>query len=357
MINAQYWRPYLQPKKILVGLGILLGIIIVLRTFFANYYRDDIENKEEAVTVEVKTFRAQPRTKTLMLRGHTEAYRKITLKAETAGSIVFIIMDKGIPIKKGDVIARIGKEDRPQKLAEAEALLKQREQEYRAAQKLVSQSFRSETELAQKNAALKSAEANLANIRTDLERTEIQAPFGGVLEKRHVEIGDYLKVGDMVVDIVELSPMKVAADASEQEVAGLNVGTPGWVKLPDGSKIEGQIVYVSSSAKSETRTFTVELQIPNPEFLIRNGLTAEVYIPVKSVKAHIISPAILSLNDKGVLGVKSINGENIVHFNPVTILAQESKGVWITGLPETIRLIVNGQDFFSPGQKVKVNEK
>ena len=106
-------------------------------------------------------------------------------------------------------------------------------------------------------------------------------------------------------------------------------------------------------ADPETRTFRVELEVPNEGYKLRSGVTAEITFKTNSVEAHFLSPAYLTLNDSGVLGLRAVDAENMVKFYPVRILADTPDGIWVQGLPETVRLIVVGQDFVRDGDKVQ----
>ena len=121
-----------------------------------------------------------------------------------------------------------------------------------------------------------------------------------------------------------------------------------------GNVINGNLTFVSKSASTSTRTFKVESQITNKDGEVRDGVTAEMTIKTKIVKAHKISPSILLLNDAGKLGVRSVK-DNIVIFHEIYILEDSASGLWITGIPDTLELIIQGQGFVEDGQKVLTN--
>ncbi len=93
--------------------------------------------------------------------------------------------------------------------------------------------------------------------------------------------------------------------------------------------------------------------MPNPEGELPSGVTSEIRIPIKAEKAHFLSPALLSLNDEGVFGVKLVNDDGIVEFHPARIVKSVAAGVWLSGLPDTVRLITVGQGFVRQGDRVK----
>ena len=122
--------------------------------------------------------------------------------------------------------------------------------------------------------------------------------------------------------------------------------------LATGETLDGSLKFIASMADDATRTFRVEFRAPNPGLKIRAGVTAELKISVDAVPAHFVSPAVLTLNDEGKLGVKLVNNQNKVEFHPADIISDEPDGVWLGGLPQTIRVITVGQEYVREGDPV-----
>lgn len=184
----------------------------------------------------------------------------------------------------------------------------------------------------------------------ELNRTEVKAPFSGYIEQI-VKPGNFLERGQNCATIIQLNPIIFVAEVPEFSINKIETGQEVSMKIVTGELLKGNLTFVSKSASPSTRTFKVESQIPNKDGEVRDGITAEMTIKTKIVKAHKISPSILLLNDAGIVGVRSIK-DNIVKFNEVIILEDSESGLWITGLPETLELIVQGQGFVEDGQKV-----
>jgi len=295
---------------------------------------------------------AESRVRSLMLTGQTEPSRAATLKAETAGRIIAVEAIEGSPVKQGDVIARLAMDDREARLDEAKALLDQRRIEYEAARKLSSKGFQTQVKLAESKAQMEAAQALLRRIELDIDRTVIRAPFDGVLQDRLVEVGDYLGTGDPVAVIVDLDPILAVAQLSERDAAVVRPDNEGQARLVTGEVVNGRVRYVSVVGAAGTRTFRVELELANGDGRIPAGLTTEVTLPIARVDAHRLSPAALTLNDAGVVGVNTVDAQNIVHFNPVELVDSAADGVWISGLPREATIITVGQEFVLPGQTV-----
>lgn len=305
------------------------------------------------IAVRVRELVAQTRLRKVTINGRTEESRSVIVRAETDGPITEIHGEEGRPLKDGDMIARQGAEDRHAKLAEAIAVEKQRKVEHRAAVALAKKGFRSDTKLAEAQAQLEAAQARSKSMRIDLSRTTIRAPFAGVLETRHIEKGDYVQKGDEIASIIDLDPILAVGYISERDIGSINVGAEGSARLMDGRSVTGKVRFVGSVADSATRSFRVELEIPNPDYSIRAGLTGELRMPLKTVSAHVISPAWLALADDGRIGVRTVNDQNVVEFLPIGLLADTAEGLWVSGIPDRARVITVGHEFVKAGETVK----
>ena len=298
---------------------------------------------------------ARPYISTVVIRGRTEAIRKVDLRSEIDAQVVALPVEKGGRVKKGDIVCRLSVDDRQARLDEAEALAKQRELEANAAQRLAEKGHRSATQTAAAMAQYDAAKAQVAQIEVELENTAIRAPFAGVINSRPAEIGAYLQGGDICATLVEEDPMLVVGDVSEQDVAALAIGNAGQVQLATGQLLEGKIRFISSVANELTRTFRVELVVPNSDRSLRDGITAVTSIAVSQTMAHLLSPAFLALDDSGTVGVRILNGSDTVAFKPVKIIGDGAEGVWVVGLDDQETVITVGHEFVRAGQRVLVD--
>lgn len=317
----------------------------------ANAAAADSETKVQSVRVYESV--AKPRRTTLRIAGRTEASRQGRLMAETEGTIRNIDIEEGDAVEAGQRIGRIAVDERSAVVREAEALLSQREIEYSAAEKLARKGFQSEVSKAQALAEMEAAKAALDRARLDLARTQLSIPFDGVIWTKEVEQGDLVKVGDVIATIVDLDPLLVVANVSEREVGALEQGALARAKLITGETVEGVVSYISPQAETATRTFRVEIEVPDTGNRYKAGITAELLLPMSESRAHLISPALLTLNDAGQVGVKLVDDDNVARFQSVRILEDTPDGVWIQGLPERARLISVGQEYVADGETVK----
>ncbi len=303
--------------------------------------------------VRVRQSVSRPMVNEIVLLGRTKASRQATLSGETPGRIIGVEAREGSALKHGQSIARLAIDDRAAILSEAKAQLAQRELEFEAASKLQLKGFQSRARLAEAAARQDAARAKLARIEVDIRRTVIRAPFDGVLQYRAVELGDYVAKGDPVAIIMDLDPILVVGHLSEREVKKIRVGSAGYARLVTGEEVAGTVRYISSAADGDTRTFVIELEVENPNNQILQGLTSELRLPLAKIKAHLMSPAVLTLADDGTVGVKIVAADDRVEFVPVKILGDTPRGIWVSGLPPTVTLITVGHEFVQVGVRVK----
>ena len=353
-------------KSFFLAFLILLGVIGWLASgLIDNYWSDrSTEAAERTASKGNSTAELLPRVRTrlieaqtvperIILLGSTEAKRRVRLRAQTAAAVAEVLASRGQIVKRGDLVVRLATDDRPARLRQAAALLRQRQTEYKAASSLSKKNLRSKIALAEAEAQLNAAQASLEQIRVDIERTHIRAPFDGVVDQRMVELGDYVKIGEPVATILDLSTIIVAGDVSEHNVAKITPGISGTVVLVDKRELAGQITFVARSSNSSTRTFRVELDVPNPGYEIAEGITAKITLAVGETLSHKLSSAVLTLDDDGVIGVKAVDDDGIVEFLPVTLVADTPDGTWLGGLPRTLQVITVGHEFVRVGQKVE----
>ncbi len=288
------------------------------------------------------------------VRGNTESKRTVDVRAETGGRVVARPVERGDRVASGDLLCRIAIEDRQARLAEARAATNQALMEHRGSLRLKDQGFQSETAIAQAKARLASAQARLKEAMLDIERTEVRAPFAGVVEETALEVGDFAQAGTPCASIVDLDPMLLVGRVSEADVYRIGAGAVADGHLATGETVQGRISFVGQQAAADTRTYRVEVTVANADHRLRSGITAEIDIVVDEVLAHKISPAVLALDDAGRIGARTVGSDQRVHFHLVQIVADEADGVWVTGLPNPATLITVGHQLVVAGERVAV---
>ena len=305
--------------------------------------------------VRAQVINASPQLQHVVLRGKTESKRTVQVRAETSGRIVKRPVERGTVVDEGDLLCQISMEDRYVGLLEAREALNQARIEYKGSLSLKEKGFQSDTAIAKTKARLAAAEAQLKRRELDIERTFVRAPFAGVVEDVHQEIGDFVASGAECVTVVDLDPMLLIGRVAEKDVHLLELKQPVTGVLNDGREVRGPVTFIGQQSDPATRTYAVEVQVPNDTYTLRSGVTTEIRIPVAEIMSQKISPALFALDDAGNIGVRTINEDNRVEFHIVQIVREDLDGVWVSGLPEMTTLITVGQELVVPGETVEVD--
>jgi multidrug efflux system membrane fusion protein len=340
------------------------GIIIVVVFWLFSGQIGDHKSAEASVgnvsagstltraAVRVRTQTAEQVQRTIIVNGKTAPARVVHLAAETDGRIESIGAKRGASIERGTTIVRLDRRDRDARLAQARATVKQREVEYDGRLKLKSESYVSDAQLQEAVALLETAKVELKRAELDLAYMNIRAPFGGALQSRAVEIGDFVKRGDPIGTYVDNRTIIVSANLSEFDARFVNVGDDAEARLATGETVRGLVRYVAPVADEATRTFVVELEIDNSDGELRIGGTAELRIPAEEVLAHRVSPSLLTLDDAGNVGVKIVDQNGLVEFVVADIALSSNDGIWLAGLPRDATIITVGQGYVENGAMV-----
>ena len=340
------------------GIAVLI-VVWLLSGLFSKDAESDTSLQSAAATtdarhskVRVRTQTAEEVTRTIIVNGKTAPARVVELSAETDGRVEIIAADRGANVERGGMLVRLDERDRKARLAQAHATVRQREVEYEGRLKLQTESYVSEAQLQEAIAQLEAAKTELVRAELDLDYMHIRAPFDGALQSRVVEVGDFLKRGDPIATFVDNRTIIVAASLSEFDAQYVDIGDSAEARLATGEMVRGKIRYVAPVADEATRTFAVELEVDNRDGALRAGGTAELHIPAEVVRAHQVSPSLLTLDDAGNVGLKIINDAGEVEFVVADIALSSSNGVWLAGLPDTVTIITVGQGFVTTGSIV-----
>lgn len=303
--------------------------------------------------VRVRNVSAGEFTANLDLRGRTQAAARVDVKAETGGRIVERPVEKGQRIAAGDLMCRLETGSREARLLQARAQLAQAEFDYNAAAQLTEKGYSAQARLEALRAQRDAALAQVSEAEIELARTEIKAPVGGVVEDPLSEAGDVLSASGTCATLVTLDPMLAIGQISERDVGSVEIGMPAGVHLVTGDEATGRVSYIAASADAQTRTFRIEVTLPNADLAIRDGVTSRIRLALSPGEAHLLPPAALTLDDGGRVGARIVDEDNRAAFVPLRIVSENQDGVWVAGLPETATVIVVGQNYVVDGATVE----
>lgn len=305
--------------------------------------------EQEAVAIDVVTKQssASALASTLKMTGATEASRRVDVRAETSG-IVAVAPRKGQRVRAGDLLCRIDIGNRKARRDASVARLQQAITEARAQQSLSQKGFAAANRSSAAKVEAEVLRADIMQIDIEIGQLQIRAPFDGVVEGDTAEIGALLQMGNTCATIVDPDPLRIAGFVPEFQIGKLRIGDPATATLVTGESVRGRIVYIAQTADTATRTFEVEIEVPNPDYRLRDAVTARIEIPLDSRPAHKLPQSALTLNAAGDIGVMVAEGD-VARFRAVEILRDGEEGVWLTGLGDRARVIVVGQEYVSDG--------
>ena len=369
-----------------------------------SYSKNAENNKDEEFTfsVETKVFTSKLIDQSIELQGQTIHNKKIDVKSETSGKINSIEFSRGDNVSENSEMITISLEDRNEKLLSAEKdlerlskelilneknrdnLLRQNveriqlyEIEYASAKQLIDKGLSSKSKLSLASFNLANAKADkedikikfestlanleaqisnvksvLKNIKLDIDKTSIKAPFDGIISEKMVEETEFISLGTPLFTIIDLDPIKIEGYLSEFDINKVSVGTKAIIEDSNGIKKNGIISFISPSAETSTRTFEITIEADNKDLSYKSGITTKIIIKGSELKAHKIPPSILTLLDDDTVGVKAVDNDNNVIFYPTKAIKDTIDGMWVSGLPEEVNLIVSGQEYISIGEKI-----
>ena len=373
-----------------------------LSTESSNETIEKVVVEDNGNKVEVKEFNFSQIDQSIELQGQTTHNKKIDVKSETTGNIINIAFKRGDKVSKGDELIKISIENRKEllnsakkdldrlnkelelneknkinRLSQNKELIKLYEIEFASAKQLIDKGLSSKSKLSLASFNLANARsdqedilitfesqqssigAQIANVRSqlknielDIDKTVINSPFSGIISDKMIEESEYITPGNIMFTIIDLNPIKIQGYLSEFDVNKVSLGTKAIIENTNGLKKNGTISFISPSAETSTRTFEITIEADNADLSFKSGITTKITIAGSELKAHKIPPSILTLQDDGTVGVKAVNDENIVIFYPTTSVKDTIDGIWVSGLPDKVNLIVTGQEYVAVGESV-----
>lgn len=297
---------------------------------------------------------ATEKSRILTLRGQTIAKNTVTVRSETDGQVTNKPIDIGTDVTEGDLLCELEVNDRQARVAQAITGLELAEKEFEASQQLGQRGFQQELTRVRTKHEVSVAKHNLLVSQLQLDNTRITAPISGIVDAFHVSIGDYVQVGSACATILDLDPIYVEAFVPQDRIDDLQVGVASEIELSNGQTFTGLVTYVSKRSDERTRTFRMEVSLPNDDYKISAGLSASVSVEFGLELAHKVPTSIITAGTRGNIAVRTVGADNKVSIWNVEIIREDPDGIWVTGLPRQATIITVGQDFVAPDERVVV---
>jgi len=310
------------------------------------------------VPVKVATPQKGTLNQQIFATGNISASEELTVVSETQGKVLKIHKDVGDYVRKDEVLAEVDDETIAANVLVAEANYDQQQKDIERLERLEQGNAIAKHDLEQARIGLKKAKADLITAQKALRDTKIKAPISGYINKKMVELGQFIAGGMPVYEIVNTSQLKLWVKIPEKDIFKVSQGQKVEVKVPafSESPIEGKINAIGEKA-DESMKFDVEILIDNTGNgkHLKAGLYAEATIPVESAETILIEKAAIvgSLKQPSVFVAE---GDKAVKRDIVTNDSNNKYVEVVKGVSQNDKVIVSGQLNLHDGDQIKIVE-
>lgn len=313
------------------------------------------------------------------LAGVVQSTRTSPLSFKVGGTVSDILIAKGNRVEKGQVLARLETDEleltigkASASLGAAQAALIQAEDKYSRAEKLQLKGFVSDSELLNikadfdaKNQQMLSAQIDLRNAKLNLSRTELIAPYAGLIS--HVMIDDFTKVnsGQKVLELVNNNSLEVAVLVPESLIQYFSFGMGVTIEIPalDDLQVSGELTEIGAVVE-KGNAYSVTVRILESNNKIRNGMSANVMVTLGNEDPTAIVLPLSAVNFDDISAAREEKKAAIYVVNPTTMTLEkryvatertlDNKFKVYDGLVEGEHVVIAGVPFLFEGQKVQL---
>jgi membrane fusion protein (multidrug efflux system) len=345
-------------KKIFPGLIIIFLAAVVVGLFLLPGPTRSVEESPTERVAEVKVMEVKPEqlTEWIDLPASVEAYLSAEVPAEVSGRIDWIGPKEGSTVSKGAPIMRIDQRTFQSEVDEAQASYDLASNECKRFEELYHEGIISSERLDQCKANVTTNFAKLEVVKVQLEKATVRSPIDGVLNKLDFDEGEFVRQGDKVADLVVINPVKVVAKVPEKDISYIHSGGKVDVLfgMSDEKNYRGTVSYISVVGDPATRTYEVEITVPNPSLEILPAMIARVQI-VRQQISNAVSIPLFSVIPKGDFKAIFVEKGGRAEERLIKLgVLQENRVQVLEGLQPRERLIVEGHRELSDGEAVRV---
>ncbi|MDH5306951.1 MAG: efflux RND transporter periplasmic adaptor subunit [Myxococcales bacterium] len=307
------------------------------------------------IAVQIVTASARTIPSTVDTVGTLASPEPTVLAAEVPGTVVFVDIAEGRRVERGHVLARIDDAELRARVAENRARFRQAKDRLRRVGSLREQGVASEEALDDALAENDAVQAALEEAETRLQKSQIRAPFEGVLGLRQVSLGQYLEIGDPLVRLTQVDPLELVFAVPQREASRVAVGQTvyGVIGRCEG-RFETTVSAIDPRVDVATRMLRLEAKLPNPDGAFAPGMAVRVRLIVDEILGAIVVPqeAIVLQGTKHLVYV--VNGDDTAHQHEVTLGEHFTDGVHVTrGIADGDVVVVAGHQKLRPGARIQ----
>ncbi|MDC7823867.1 efflux RND transporter periplasmic adaptor subunit [Pseudomonas sp. BLCC-B13] len=282
-------------RRMLIMLGVVLAVVLALAAYkgFSIYQQIQMFSAPQpAISVSAAVAREQPWQSRLPAIGTLKAYQGVDLTAEVQGTVKEVLFQSGEKVTLGQPLMQLDSEVERAILATAEAVRALARVEYQRGQDLIKRQAISKSEFDRLNAELLKAEASVTQLKAELDKKRILAPFAGTIGIRQVDTGDYLSPGTSFATLQDLSRLYVDFFLPEQDYPQLAIGQSVRLSLAayPGEVFSGEISALNPKVEETTRNVQVRAMLPNPDNKLLPGMFANLEVLLPGEKPQVLVP-------------------------------------------------------------------
>ena len=349
--------------RLLAAGGMLIAVAACGGAQGEGSAQDQAESASYARVVNVEVEAVEPRefARIIAVTGVAQAMRDVVVSAQEEGVVRRIVRDKGQPIRTGQAILRLDDAILRAQVQTAAAQAGLADELWERRKKLYEEDdIGSEVSYLEAKYVAEQNRGNLTALQERLARTTITAPISGILDARIVELGSMVSPGTPVARIIQTDSIKILAGVPERYALDISVGASVSVVFDvlAGEVLDASIAYVGVAVDPDSRTFPVELILPNPGGRIKSEMVASIAVVQEELSDAIVVPrqALVAMEEGHVVFVVEGTGEETVAVaRRIRIsVSQGNEAVIDEGLEAGDRVVVVGQQGLTAGDRVRI---
>lgn len=332
--------------------------------------RTEMETLEAEIVAEDPSFNKPTETATLIttlpvaktnfehkiqVRGNVDSRTNVNVSAEMMGLLTAVNIQEGQYVSKGQVLATIDSENLKKSIVELETQLSFATTIFEKRDRLWKKNIGTEIDYLQAKNNKEALENQLSTLNTQLDKSEIKAPFNGTIEQVPVKKGQVIQPGSPVAFLVSNSDMYISAEVSESYIAKFKRGDKVQVSIPSlGERFDSQIISVGRVINPASRTFTIEVKLPKNDAFLKTNLVTRILLTDYAADNAIVIPSRIIQEDLEGNFVYLVNGKKVSKAHVKLGYSYENHTEVIAGLSGGEVVVDKGNRSVADGTTVNI---
>jgi len=349
---------------------LLVVMIILISIPLVSCKKEKKVEKEILINVHVQSAEKKQIQPYIETTGTLKADEEVVVSSEVDGIVKSVRVEEGYPVSRGTLLAEINQIDYILEEKRADAALKQAQAnlanakaEYQRKESLYKEELITRQQFDDISTRVTLAEADLARAKASLDtsrekllRTKIYSPLNGMVKEKKVSPGNYVRNGSPLFQLIKIDQLKMTFTVSEKEIADLKTGQEVVFTVDSfpGKTFKGRVNLLYPNVEERTRTLQAEAIVPNTGRLLKPGLFARISIYTAATRDAVVAPLTALMYDNSIISIFIVEG-NVAHQRIIKTGGKYGESVEIVeGLKEKEQIVVVGQNNLSEGVKVNV---